>query len=102
MVGGRRSAESRSLNAWMAVDTPQGDAGAALGRRFARDEMLGEDIPHRLALLLVDRSPSRHLVALAGLKRSAAVELQVGNPPADRFSGRAGEDKTTDAKHVSA
>src|SRR6478672_10448882 len=59
-------------------------------------------IPHRDSLLLVDGSPSCDLVALAGIEGAAIIELQVGNPPADRFSGRASVDKAADADHITA
>ncbi len=64
--------------------------------------MFCEDIPHRLALLLVDRGPSCHLVTLAGLERAAVLKLQVGNPAPDAFRGRAGIGKSADADHVAA
>src|SRR3954454_18924868 len=53
-------------------------------------------------LLLVDRSPSGHLVTLAGFQRPTVVELQFCNPATDRFCGRTGVAKTADANHVSA
>src|SRR6478672_10046177 len=64
--------------------------------------MSGEDVPYRLALLLVGRSPSRHLVGLARLERAAVVESQLRDPPAGRFTGSAGVDKTSDTDHVAA
>src|SRR3979411_3188106 len=64
--------------------------------------MLGKDIPRRHSLLLIDRSPSRYLVALVGIERAAVIELQVGNPAPDVFRGRTGISETADANHITA
>src|SRR6202158_6543233 len=97
-----KNRSSRSRDAWIIVNAPQGDAAVMPSERFAGPQMLGKDIPHRHSPLFVDRRPSRHLVILAGIERMAAVELQLGDPPANRFSRRAGVDKTADADHVAA
>src|SRR3954466_348480 len=73
-----------------------------LARRFRGGEVLGKHLPYRGSLLLVHRSPSGHLVMLAGFQRPAAIELQFGNPASDGFSGRTGAAKTADANHVAA
>src|SRR3982074_2721316 len=64
--------------------------------------MLGKDIPRRHSLLLIDRSPSRYLVALVGIERAAVIELQVGNPAPDVFRGRTGISEAADANHITA
>src|SRR5260370_8936978 len=64
--------------------------------------MFGEYTPHRHSLLLVDGRPPGNLVAPAGFEGAAVIKLQVGNPPADRFSGRASVDKAADADHITA
>src|ERR1700730_14689740 len=93
---------SLSRDAWIVVNAFQGDAGALLHQPLAGTQMFGENVPHRHSLLFVHRSPSRHLVALAGLKRAAVVELEVGDPASDAFRGRAGITEAADADHVAA
>src|SRR5438045_8484931 len=73
-----------------------------LAWRFRGREVLGKHVPYRGAMLLVHRSPCGHLATLAGFKPPAVIELQFGNPAADRFSGRTGIAKTADANHVAA
>src|SRR3984893_19511974 len=97
-----KTVSSLSRDARVIVNTFQGDAGAAPFRHFAGAQMPGKHVPHRLALLLIEGSPSRHLVALAGFDRAAVVELEVGNPASDRFGGRASVGDTADADHVAA
>src|SRR5260370_35099634 len=62
--------------------------------------MFGEYTPHRHSLLLVDGRPPGNLVAPAGFEGAAVIKLQVGNPPADRSSGRARVDKPADADQI--
>src|SRR5215212_5353799 len=73
-----------------------------LAWRFARSEMLGKDVPHWRTLLLVHRSPSGYLVALARFNRPAVIQLQLGNAAASGFARCAGVDKTADTNHVAA
>src|SRR5947199_2063506 len=79
IAGMSKSCSSLYCDAWVIIHSPQGDATAARARFFSGAEMFGEDFPHRFALLLVDRSPSRHLVVPAGLQPAAVVEFQVRN-----------------------
>src|ERR1700681_143475 len=91
-----------SRDARIVVDALQRDTWRAPVGWFARFEMVGDHVPDRRALLFVDRGPSRHLVALAGLQRAAAVELQFGNSFAHALRRRAGLEQPADANYVAA
>src|ERR1700728_4561685 len=93
---------SLSRDAGVIVNTPEHDAGAAPFRRFRGTQMFGKNIPHRHALLLADRGPSRHFVALAGLDGAAVAELDIGNPASDRFRGSTGIGHAANPNHIAA
>src|SRR5581483_11767088 len=65
-------------------------------------QVTGDDLPHRLALLRIDRGPAGDLIPLAGLERPAIVEREIGNAPAHRLVRRARVAQTADANHVAA
>src|ERR1700683_4996813 len=93
---------SLSRDAGVIVHTPEHDAGAAPVRRLRGTQMFGKNIPHRHALLLADRGPSRHLVALAGLDAAAVAELDIGNPASDRFRRTTGIGHAAHPNHIAA
>src|SRR5262249_45747762 len=99
-IGIRSAISSSPRDARIALDTLQGDTRAALIDRFARAQIFGQDIPHRRALLLVDRCPSRNLVALVRFDRAAIVELELGNTASRRFRRRASVGHAADPDHV--
>src|SRR6266436_10190203 len=96
------TSSSLSPDARIVVNTLQRDAGGLPVWRLARPQVARHHIPHGWALLLVDRRPARDLVALAGLKRTAAGQLQLGDPVADIFRRRASIGQAADADHVAA
>src|SRR5258707_10380926 len=93
---------SQSRHARIVVDALDGDGGRLPALRLARSQMLGDHVPYRYAILLVDRSPAGDLVALGGVELAAVIELQVGDSLADAFRWRAGVGKAADADHVAA
>src|SRR5689334_6180860 len=97
-----QAASSVTRDPRIAVDALQRDTRALPVRRLAGAEVFGDDVPDRLAALLVDRGPARDLVGLAGFQRLAVVELEFGDAPADGFRRRAGIGEAADADHVAA
>src|SRR6266851_538450 len=71
-------------------------------RRLQRAQMFYQYIPYRRSALFVDRGPSGYPVALAGLERTAVIELQFGNPSSGRFRRRTGVGHAPDANHIAA
>src|ERR1700722_2443718 len=93
---------SLSRDARVVFNALQRDAGVMAIPVLSGAQMLGEHVPHRRPLLLVDRGPSGHPVTLAGVKLMTIVEPQLGNSAPDRLGGRASIRHAADADHVAA
>ncbi len=76
---------------------------AALRRAaLAAAQITRHRLPHRLALLLIDRGPARHLVGFRRLDRRAAGKLEVGNALTHRLRRCAGIGHAAHPHHVAA